>query len=480
MAKIYCALLVAMLFVDGANSILPPKRKMGFMSSGLMTPHEHLLKDSNDGHMWFGEQRVDHFNVHEPQFFSQKYYVNATYWRQPTGPIFLLLGGEGPLTNASVTGHFMLNTWAQQHGAMVVAVEHRFYGESYPTADGSTSNLSLLTSQQALADFANFALYIRNKYRVDPSARLISFGGSYSGALSAWFREMYPDIVYAAYGTSGPVNAKFDFNKYMVTVQDVIGEQCASRINASSIILEGFMNTQHGRQYLQQFFNTCEPIVTEKDVQNFYSNIFGNLQGVVQYNNDNVHYLPFNVTVACSILSNHSADPVESLRNFNNIFNNGTCTEVSYKKMIAQMQNSSMESPIAPTRSWTYQTCTEFAYFQTDEGNTVFPRDVNINFYTGICEDVFNITANIDTTYKANEAFGGLHLNASRVVLPNGSGDPWHNLGILKSSPSLQITSVYMDLTAHCADMYPPSPHDRASLTAGRAQVTQWLASMLQ
>lgn len=39
-------------------------------------------------------------------------------------------------------------TLAQEHNAMLVNVEHRFYGESYPTLDMSTDNLQFLTSEQ--------------------------------------------------------------------------------------------------------------------------------------------------------------------------------------------------------------------------------------------------------------------------------------------------------------------------------------------
>lgn len=39
---------------------------------------------------------------------------------------------------------------------MLVVLEHRFYGESYPSLDDSLETLQLLTSQQALADAAYF------------------------------------------------------------------------------------------------------------------------------------------------------------------------------------------------------------------------------------------------------------------------------------------------------------------------------------
>jgi hypothetical protein len=49
---------------------------------------------------------------------------------------------------------------ARLHGALVIALEHRFYGESHPVANMSTANLGLLSSEQALADVALFRSYI--------------------------------------------------------------------------------------------------------------------------------------------------------------------------------------------------------------------------------------------------------------------------------------------------------------------------------
>ena len=41
-------------------------------------------------------------------------------------------------------------------GAMYISIEHRYYGESLPFAEFTAANLQWLSSQQALADTANF------------------------------------------------------------------------------------------------------------------------------------------------------------------------------------------------------------------------------------------------------------------------------------------------------------------------------------
>ena len=69
----------------------------------------------------------------------------------------------------------------------------RFYGDSHPTTDLSVENLVFLSSEQALADLANFVSSMNAEYNLT-DAKWISFGGSYPGSLSAWFRLKYPHL----------------------------------------------------------------------------------------------------------------------------------------------------------------------------------------------------------------------------------------------------------------------------------------------
>jgi hypothetical protein len=43
---------------------------------------------------------------------------------------------------------------------------------------------------------------------------VLNFGGSYSGATSAWFREKYPNVTHAAFSSSGVVNAILDMTAF--------------------------------------------------------------------------------------------------------------------------------------------------------------------------------------------------------------------------------------------------------------------------
>lgn len=61
----------------------------------------------------------------------QKYVVNDTFFKDG-GPLFVQIGGEGPLDPIwAVEGNWM--NYAQTFNALCVFVEHRYYGESHPT-----------------------------------------------------------------------------------------------------------------------------------------------------------------------------------------------------------------------------------------------------------------------------------------------------------------------------------------------------------
>uniref|UniRef100_A0A8D0A934 Thymus-specific serine protease n=1 Tax=Sander lucioperca TaxID=283035 RepID=A0A8D0A934_SANLU len=74
-------------------------------------------------------QQLDHFNRQDVSTFPQRFFVNEAYWQRPDGPVFLFIGGEGPIFEFDVlAGHHV--DMAEENGALLLALEHRFYGDS--------------------------------------------------------------------------------------------------------------------------------------------------------------------------------------------------------------------------------------------------------------------------------------------------------------------------------------------------------------
>ncbi|EPB78722.1 hypothetical protein ANCCEY_02241 [Ancylostoma ceylanicum] len=63
---------------------------------------------------------------------GKRYYYNPKYARN-TSIIFLMIGGEGPEDGKwAAKPDIQYLQWAQEYGAHVFDLEHRFFGDSWP------------------------------------------------------------------------------------------------------------------------------------------------------------------------------------------------------------------------------------------------------------------------------------------------------------------------------------------------------------
>lgn len=62
----------------------------------------------------------------------KRYFVNDTFYKSG-GPIFLQLGGEGTANPIWTVVGQVSTRFAPNYNALVVLLEHRYYGKSYPT-----------------------------------------------------------------------------------------------------------------------------------------------------------------------------------------------------------------------------------------------------------------------------------------------------------------------------------------------------------
>lgn len=109
---------------------------------------------------YFNKAIIDNFAPIQDQKYwegtGQRYWLNKQFWGGIGFPIFVFIGGEGEESCSRLTNRMYAYNLAQSNQGLLVNLEHRFYGESYPTIDMSTSNLKYLSADQALADLARF------------------------------------------------------------------------------------------------------------------------------------------------------------------------------------------------------------------------------------------------------------------------------------------------------------------------------------
>ncbi|RCN45496.1 serine carboxypeptidase S28 [Ancylostoma caninum] len=190
-------------------------------------------------------------------------------------------------------------------------------------------------------------------------------------------------------------------------------------------------------------------------------------------------------------MTRRNEDPLAKLQAVNvymaQLYGDFKYTDNSYDDMIKYLRREEFdgENFDSGARSWTWQTCTEFGYYQTTDGGPkgIFGDVTPLSVFVNMCTDVFGkkFDANyIDAAVRATQAhYGGAEdFEATNVVIPNGSVDPWHRLGKLISHYASVVTYL-INGTAHCAEMSPPGPNDKPGLKEVRKiiqrNIEKWL-----
>uniref|UniRef100_A0A336K475 CSON000635 protein n=1 Tax=Culicoides sonorensis TaxID=179676 RepID=A0A336K475_CULSO len=455
---------------------------------------KHLLSSANE-EKWFTQQ-LDHFDpTNLSKTWQQRYYVNSEYY-QEGGPVFLMIGGEGEATAKWMHEGAWIK-YAKKFNALCFQLEHRFYGKSHPTDDLSTENLIYLNSEQALADLANFITAMNEKYQINTSNTVwIAFGGSYPGSLAAWLREKYGHLVHGAISSSGPLLAKIDFNEYFEVVTNSLAtysQDCVTAVQRSIVQVETLLKHMIGQRSINEKFKLCDPveksITNTLDIANLFENLAGNFAGVVQYNKDNSPHSKVTIDDLCNIMVNTTIGaPVSRLAEVNNMMlniGNETCLDFKYDKMIDELKNVSWDAESSEGgRQWTYQTCTEFGFYQTSEDpSATFGDRFPVEFFVKQCTDIFgpkfnNVSLSKATT-RTNIMYGALNPQTTNVLYVHGSIDPWHALGLTKTIDK-NMPTIYIEGTAHCANMYEPSENDLPQLKQARIQIETYIENLLK
>ncbi|KAF2892028.1 hypothetical protein ILUMI_14145 [Ignelater luminosus] len=406
---------------------------------------EFLIKSGRNNvdlaEQWF-TQILDHTNSDDGRTWQQRFYVNDEF-HSNNGPAFLFIGGEGEMspywaTNGAWVQH------ARKFKALCFVVEHRFYGKSQPTGDLTTESLQYLSSEQALHDLKYFINEMSVKYGLDHNAKWVAFGGSYSGALAAWLRLKFPDLVHGAVASSAPILAKVDFS--------------------------------------DDKFHLCEPIENSvnnsKHISTLYLSIASKFAETVQYNDQ----LQTQITNVCNTMNNEkNGEPIDRLAA---VVSSDDCLYYNYSGIV----DSLMDTKVIPEnmfRQWTYQTCTEFGFYATSSAHpSVFGHGFPVEYFIEMCSDTFGQQFNADyinsQVKDTNRRYGGLKINVTNVVFVHGSIDPWHALGLTQTR-NPEVPVIFIKGTSHCADMADDnSPKMQAVRERISGYIGQWLSEVLK
>ena len=271
------------------------------------------------------------------------------------------------------------------------------------------------------------------------------------------------------------------------------GAQCVQAIKNATYILDTMLADKSQWLDVEDLFHVSPSLQNQDDVALLADNLAGNFMDIVQYNRDNTAFegRPNNITIVdlCDIMTNASlGSSLERYAAVNDLLlrSSGEKTvDANFSAQVDSMRQVAWDSETVKdgTRQWVYQTCTEFGFYQTtDSARQPFGDLITLSSQLKTCSEVYSISAIAvyDAVAATNKYYGGrdnIPKNSTNIVFPNGSIDPWHALGVLQSSGSL--VAVYINGTAHCANMYPPTPQDLPGLLKARdiirANIQTWL-----
>lgn len=432
------------------------------------------------------DQKIDHFSYTNKDTYEERYLVNNDSWVKG-GPIFFYAGNEGDILSfANNTG--LMWYWAHDFGAMIVFAEHRFYGVSLPygsTFNETPSHFGYLTSEQALADYAELLTYMKETIDGAENSPVIVFGGSYGGMLAAWFRMKYPHIVDGALASSAPLGSftgMIPCNSFSQIATDVFGQaskECVEVIRKSWGVMANMSETESGRKFLTDTFHLCEPL-NVNNTQYFLGYFTETWSNVAMtnypYPTNFMMPLPGNpVKATCERMTNASADDYNLMQQVYlgvSVFQNYSGSTICY-------DTSNPDGPDLSVEQWDFQCCTELVIPScSDNVNDMFsvsPWD--FHNYTTECQQWFNVTPE---AYKDVVAFGGRDISSlSNIIFSNGLLDPWHGGGILQSLSNSLVAIVIPD-AAHHLDLRYPDSADPISVVNARQQEKSLIAEWIQ
>jgi pimeloyl-ACP methyl ester carboxylesterase len=266
-------------------------------------------------------------------------------------------------------------------------------------------NMKYLTYEQALEDFAEFERTIIEHDHL--GTKWISVGGSYPGALSAFYRQKYPNLVVGALSSSGVVRSVASFEDYDRMVAQGLGSNCLQAVQAGTQQIEAAINQPDQLSSIKKLFQTSD----DTDALDLLSIPSNAADYAVQYG--------YQETFCNDVLSEA---PLQGL------------AKASINISNAEGLDASPPSVDLSQDSWLYQSCTQFGGFVVpyhDPALRVQSSLLDLNYQTKDCQALFGIST-LPPVDQTNKKFYAplLDSSTSQILYVNGSMDPYSTLSI--------------------------------------------------
>tara|TARA_B110001452_G_scaffold173402_1_gene145313 strand:- start:942 stop:2633 length:1692 start_codon:yes stop_codon:yes gene_type:complete len=484
---------------------------------------------AGEGSHYF-EQRLDHVGQSaDGRTFQQQYYVRDQYFARADAPIFVYLGGEAPLYGPPRRGSFV-DVLAKRSGALLFALEHRFYGESIPFAELTTANLRYLSTEQAVHDVARFCEGIQPVVaevrrsrglgsgseslpgELGPALRearasaYIVLGGSYAGAIAAWTRLAFPKVVRGAVASSAVVEAATDFSQFDEQIARSAGGACASAMRGASRGLDRLLaaRAEGGGALARRLFGTAEAeadataALTDGDLRFLLADALAMpvMFGVSRHVCDRLLAPEASALDAAeaaargepiaALLVSESAPqlyaPLVAAANYTRRLFYPTL-EFGPEEYATPFLADTRTVAARSGRQWWWQKCSELGLFQTAAARMpVRSVHLDLRYFRDTCRALFGDDELWPDTNALNRQRGGHRFAGSNVFFTNGADDPWLHASV---SGTLSGTGSAAHVIrcagcGHCVDLRAPSADDAPELLRAREAVHETLSQWLQ
>ncbi|GAB2300736.1 hypothetical protein Dimus_034773 [Dionaea muscipula] len=438
-------------------------------------------------------QILDHFNFNLQSYktFDQRYLINHQYWGGAgrNAPIFVYTGNEGDIEWFAQNTGFMYEI-APRFKALLVFIEHRFYGKSVPYGDDkeiaykNASTQGYLSSTQALADYATLILDLKKNLSAIESP-VVVFGGSYGGMLAAWFRLKYPHVAIGALASSAPIlnfeslASPYSFNN--IITQDFKGESenCYKVVKESWTEIDDTAKQPGGLERLQESFRLCKNPFTADSLATWLGTAFA-YTAMTDYPTPSnfLNPLPaYPVRQMCKAIDDPKMgnDTFAKLRGAVDIYYNYTGN--------VQCFDLDDHSDKHGLDEWTWQACTEMI-LPTDANSeeSIFPASkYNYSDQDTYCKSAFGVGPRphwITTEYGGRDIKRVLRRYGSNIIFFNGMRDPWSGGGVLNDI-SDSIIAIVAKEGAHHVDLRFSSNEDPDWLRQVRRTEAQIISEWL-
>ncbi|WCJ34246.1 Serine carboxypeptidase S28 family protein [Euphorbia peplus] len=466
-------------------------------SSSIIHPEKLLSVTNNNNGLYkekFYTQILDHFNFNPQsyQMFQQRYLINDTYWGGPkqNAPIFMYTGNEGDIDWFAQNTGFMFDI-APTFQALLVFVEHRYYGKSIPfggdkeVAYENATTLGYLTSTQALADYATLITDLKANLSATDSP-VVVFGGSYGGMLAAWFRLKYPHVTIGALASSAPIlgfvniTSPCSFTDIVTNDFRSESENCYKAIKGSWQQIYNTAAQPGGLEKLRKSFKICKNSISAGALENWLFDgwVYAAMTDYPTPSNFMNPMPPYPVKQMCKAIDDPTTgnDTFAKLYGAASIYYNYSGTATCF-----DLDDHSDPHGMA---AWSWQACTEMI-MPTGGSNeeSMFPAAKwEYNGVADMCNSFFGIDPRpnwIPIEFGAHDFKRLLRRFGSNIIFFNGLRDPWSGGGVLKDI-SESLIAIVAEKGAHHVDLRSATSEDPKWLIEVRKKenkiISKWLS----